>query len=161
MKKIILIALTVFIVSCSNSTEEQIVTPFEPVAIVPILISKKILNTGEGVQQQTTIITNENDWTSFKNQIDNYYAQFGINFTQQFFTETTIDFNNFIGIAVIDQGYANGGHSIDITNITEFETNIVVTVEKLQTGNQYSVATQPYHIVKIPITTKPIVFNML
>lgn len=56
--------------------------------------------------------------------------------------------------------YGNGGHTIDITNITEFETTIVVTVENLQTGNTSGVfVTQPYHIVKIPKATKPIVFE--
>ena len=53
-------------------------------------------------------------------------------------------------IAIFDRVYGNGGNSIDITNITEFETNIIVTVENLQTGNTSSVVTQPYHIVKIP-----------
>jgi hypothetical protein len=70
-----------------------------------------------------------------------------------------IDYANYTVIVVIDRIYGNGGHSIDITNITEFETNIIVTVENLQTGNTFSVVTQPYHIVKIPKATKPIVFE--
>jgi hypothetical protein len=93
--------------------------------------------------------------------MDSQYLAIGLGnyFTENYFTETNIDFNNFMVIVVIDIGYSNVGHSIDITNIVEYETNIVVTLQNLQTGNEQSVATQPYHIVKIPKTTKPIVFE--
>ena len=49
--------------------------------------------------------------------------------------------------------------TINISNITAFENSIVVTVENLQTGNEQSVSTQPYLIVKISKTTKQIVFK--
>ena len=160
MKKIILIIVSVFFIGCNNEDEPNVIA-FEPIIVSPNLIVKKNLNGSEGLTEQNLVINNTNDWTNFKNQIDTYYQQFSINYSQQYFTETTIDFNSFIVIVVIDQIYGNGGHSIDITNITEFETNIVVTIENLQTGNTSSVVTQPYHIVKIPKTSKPIVFNKI
>lgn len=93
--------------------------------------------------------------------MDAPYVAIGLGnyYTENNFEETTIDFANFTVIAVFDQVHGNGGHSIDITNITEYENNIVVTVENLQTGNTSSVGTQPYHIVKIPRNPKPIVFE--
>lgn len=58
-----------------------------------------------------------------------------------------------------DQGYGNRGHFIEVTNVTEFENNIVIIVEKSSVVNTHSVASQPYHIVKIPKATKPIIFE--
>ena len=160
MKNLFLLFVGFIIVSCENNNEPGPTTiPFVPVTITPSLVGKGNLNGSEGVNQQNTIINNESDWNNLKNQIDLYYQLFGINYTEQYFAETTIDFTNYTVIAVFDQVYGNGGHSIDITNITEYENNIVVTVENLLTGNANSVITQPYHIVKIPKTTKPIVFE--
>jgi hypothetical protein len=78
--------------------------------------------------------------------------------TNNLFTETTIDFNNYQIIAVFDSVYGNGGHSIDIVNVLENKTNIVVTVQKLLTGNVTATISQPYHIIKIPRSTKPVIF---
>ena len=159
MKNVFLLLISFIIVSCNDDEPTPTPTPFIPVTISSSLIAKRNLNGSEGINQQNTIITNETDWNNLKNQIDLYYQLFGINYTEQYFAETTIDFTNYTVIAVFDQVYGNGGHSIDITNITEYENNIVVTVENLLTGNASSVITQPYHIVKIPKTTKPIVFE--
>lgn len=162
MKKVILIVTAILVLGC-NSDNEETVAVFEPVEIEPSLIGKQNLSIPtNNPQQQNTVISDEIIWINFKNQIDSYYQQFGINYTQQYFTETTIDFNNFIVIAVIDQFYTNGGYTIDITNITEFENEIVVTIENLNsTGNGSNVAIQPYHIVKIPKVNKPIFFNKI
>lgn len=159
MKKIFFLLISFVIVSCTDNDDEPIVVPFVPVAITPILVGKGNLNASEGISQQNTIIDNETIWTNLKNQIDLFYQPFGINYTEQYFEETTIDFDNFTVITVFDQIYGNGGHSIDITSIIEYETNIVITIENLETGNASSVITQPYHIVKIPKISKPIVFE--
>jgi hypothetical protein len=159
MKKIFLLLISIVIVSCTDNDDEPIVVPFVPVTITPILISKRNINPSVDLDQQNTVINIETDWTNLINHIESFHQPFGINYTDQYFTETTIDFNNFTVIAIFDQVYGNGGHSIDITNITEYENNIVVTVENLLTGNGSSVGTQPYHIVKIPRNAKPIVFE--
>jgi hypothetical protein len=164
MKNLFLLFISFIIVSCNNNDEptpQPIPTPvpFVPMTITSSLVGKNRLNGSEGVNQQENVINNETVWNNLKNQIDSYYSTFGINYTEQYFAETTINFNNFTVIAVFDQVYGTGGHSIDITNITEYENNIVVTVENLQTGNASTVITQPYHIVKIPKATKPIVFE--
>jgi hypothetical protein len=83
--------------------------------------------------QQNIIINNNSDWVNLKNQIDSQFIAIGLGnyHTKNNFEETTIDFTNFTVIAIFDQVYRNGGHSIDITNITEYETNVIVTVENL------------------------------
>ena len=159
MKKIILILISIVIVSCNDNDDEPIVVPFVPVTITPILVGKGNLNGSEGVSQQNIVINDNTNWNNLKNQIDLYYQPFGINYTEQYFEETTIDFDNFTIISVFDQVYGDGGHTIDITSIIEYETNIVVTIENIQPGNGSSVIRQPYHIVKIPKATKSIVFE--
>ena len=146
--------------SCNNDDDvAPVVTPpFVPVVIEPILISKRDITPNVINPQKTVIDTNE-EWNALLNQIDNFYQPFGIDFMTLYFSESIIDFNNYTIITVFDQVYNNGGHSVDIMNITEFEDNIKVTVENLQTGNTSNVGTQPYHIVKIPKATKPIVFE--
>jgi hypothetical protein len=159
MRNLFLFLVSFSILGCNND-DEQIPTPY-PVTITSTLIGKGDLNGSEGVLEQNTVINNEINWNNLKNQIDAQYIAIGLGnyYTGNNFEETTIDFDNFTVIAIFDQIYGNGGHSIDIADITENENNIIVTVENLQTGNVLSVITQPYHIVKIPKTTKPIVFE--
>jgi hypothetical protein len=167
MKNLFLILVSIIMVSCNNNDEptpQPIPTPvpFVPVTITPSMIAKRNdKGPTDGISNENFIISNDSNWTNIKNLMDAPYIAIGLGnyYTNQYFTETTINFNNFTVIAVFDQVYGTGGHSIDITNITEYEDNIVVTVENLQTGNFSSVVTQPYHIVKIPKATKPIVFE--
>ena len=159
MKNVFLLLISFIIVSCNDDEPTPTPTPFIPVTISSSLIAKRNLNGSEGINQQNTIITNETDWNNLKNQIDLYYQLFGINYTEQYFEETIINFDNFTVIAIFDQVYPNRGHSIDITSIIEYENNIIITIENLLTGNQFSASSQPYHIVKIPKATKPIVFE--
>jgi hypothetical protein len=75
------------------------------------------------------------------------------------FTETNIDFNNFQLLVSIDGTRPNTGYSIDISNVIENTTNITATVSILNSGNGFTVLTQPFHIVKIPKSPKPVVFQ--
>lgn len=145
MKSIILFASIILsITSCTNQDSENI-------QIKPILIGKGDLNGSEGINHQNIVIKNSNDWNNLLAQLSSY--------TVSIFTETNIDFDNYQIIAVFDKVYGNGGHSVDIVKITENESNIVVTIKNLQTGGVNSVITQPFHIVKIPITNKSIIFE--
>ena len=163
MKKILLLLLSFFVISCNDDDVEPVVTaPFVPVVINPILIAKDNQNAPiEGISMENFIINENSSWINIKNLMDAPYIAFGLGnyYTETNFSELTIDFTNYTVIAVFDRVYGDGYHSIDIMNITEFETTIVVTVENLQTGNTSSVVTQPYHIVKIPKASKPIVFE--
>ncbi|OBW39708.1 hypothetical protein AB670_03961 [Chryseobacterium sp. MOF25P] len=109
---------------------------------------------GNYAAQQNTVITNTTQWNNFLSQIDSQN-----NHPSASFTETNIDFNQFMVIVVIDAVYPNGGHSVDIITVDENTQNIEVDVEKLLQGNVTTVITQPYHIVKIPKILKPVIFN--
>lgn len=160
MKNLFLFLFSFILLGCNND-DEPTPTPFVPVEITPTLISKYNIGVSSsiGISEQKTIYNESTNWNLLLNQIESYYLPLGEDYLAQHFLETIIDYTNYTVIAVFDQVYGNGGHSIDITNITEYENNIVVTVDNLQTGNSSSVITQPYHIVKIPKATKPIVFE--
>ena len=133
-----------------------------PRKINPILIAQNTLIIGEGSiykdwfpNKQFSVVSTEADWNNLMTQLNS-----GNNVTDNF-TETNIDFSLYQVIFVIDEIKGNGGWSIDITDVTENSNNIVATVSNLLTGNITSVITQPFHICKIPVSNKPIIFNDL
>lgn len=150
MRKILLLVVSsiFFMLSCRENEENTVMN----VPINAQMIGKGNMSV-HYVSQQNTVITNTTDWNSLLADINT------ANNTSGSFTETNIDFNQFMVIAVFDEVYLNGGHSIDIITVTETSQNIEVDVEKLLHGNATSVVTQPYHIIKIPKSAKPVVFQ--
>jgi hypothetical protein len=150
MKKILLLTVIssmFFILSCHDSEENA-------TASIPInmqLIGKGTISS-HSMPQQNIAITNTTQWNNFLTTLDSTYNVSGS------FTETNIDFNQYMLIVAFDQVYNNGGHTIDIMAIDESSQSINVDIEKLLQGNTTSVITQPYHIVKIPKILKPVVF---
>ena len=153
MKTLILSLVLFFTLSCNNNDDNQSATNVAT-PITPTLIGKGELfipYNNINVQQNINI-SNQTDW-------NNFIAVLGNSGNPSFIlSETVIDFNNFEIIAVFDNVKPTGGNSIDITSIIENVDNISVTIQRLQSGDA-TVVTQPYHIVKIPISTKPVVFQ--
>ncbi len=147
--KTLILSLVIFLtISCTNDEEND----FETQTIAPVLVGKGDLMGSENISNQNITIYDNGGWNKIINSIDQYRLQ-------QLFTSTNVDFNNFQIIAVIDAVKSSGGHSIDITNIEETPNNIVVTIKHLLPGNATTVMSQPFHIVKIPKSTKPVVFQ--
>ena len=148
MKSIFLIFISFFmLLSCSNSDDS-----FTPQNITPILIGKGSLMGSEGINPQNLVINNQQDWNNIINLID----QFRLNN----FTETTnVDFNTYQLIAVFDEVYGSPTYQINISSIVENLNNITVTVEKIYKPSIASVMTQEFHIVKIPKSSKPVIFQ--
>lgn len=147
--KTLVLTLAVLLNSCSSNDN------FQRQTMETTLIGKGNLtgNGAENIPRQRIVIYNRQDWTALINNMN------AANNVTAGFTETNIDFNTFQVIAVFEEIKRNGGHSIDITNVVENESNIAVTVENLLTGGVTSVITQPYHIVKIPKSKKPVLFQ--
>ena len=72
------------------------------------------------------------------------------------FSETDIDFDNYLIIAVF-LDVKSSGWEVKITNITENENSLVVSTNETQFIS--SVITQPFSIVKICRTEKTIEFE--
>ncbi|MDQ5929645.1 MAG: hypothetical protein QG594_1425 [Bacteroidota bacterium] len=105
----------------------------------------------ENIPKSNLVVKNTESWNSFLSKMSSYETSK--------FTETNVVFAKYQIIVVFDQVYSNGGHSIDITKITENNNRIFVKVEKLLKGNIATVVTQPYHIVKIAKSSKKVVFK--
>ncbi|MFY1047628.1 hypothetical protein [Chryseobacterium sp. GP-SGM7] len=155
MKKhllLLLCSILLIVTSCRNDNNEEQIESKNQINFQ--LIGKGNFMGSSYATPQNSVITNTTQWNNFLNQIDspNNHPSSG-------FTETNIDFNQFMVILVVDEVYPNGGHSVDIITVDENSQNIEVDVEKLLQGNATSVVTQPYHIVKIPKIAKPVIFN--
>ena len=148
MKTLIINFFLLLLISCNNSTEIQNLTNQ---AITPVLIGKSSISNPEPPLQNTLII-NQMQWNQLLASLN------AVNNVSINFTETNVDFNNYDVIAVFRNPILNSTSSIDITNVTENQTNRIVTVQKLRDGISADVA-QPFHIVKIPKSTKPVVFQ--
>lgn len=150
--KILFLILGIITFTSCNSEDDT--TAFEPIEIEFTEIGKGSLyryNEEVSIDQTNMVISSSIDWQNFLNQIDSYNSN-----VVNTFTETNIDFDSFtIIIVILDVKPVNW--SVDITTIIENEDNIVVSQEDTEGG--YFVIQQPYHIVKIPITDKPIVFE--
>ncbi|GHT48378.1 hypothetical protein AGMMS49965_26550 [Bacteroidia bacterium] len=163
MKKFIVLLLFISSIGISgcgeNSSEKEKITSLKKKSekhIIPVQIGQGDLYYGSGrevIPQQGIVIKTQSQWDNLKHAMDE------VNNTSNSFLEKEIDFNNYQIIAVFDEVKGNGGWSIDITDIAEYFNTIVVTVKNLKTGDLTSVITQPYHIVKIPASSKEIIFK--
>jgi hypothetical protein len=157
MKKLFFYGLFLIFVSCSsddNGNGEEI---FEPQIIEPIEISKGYM-TGSGmflVDEQLTVIYTESQWEELIESMIYY------NSVNDEFAQTPINFDDFQVFVVMEEVKYNGGWSIDITEIIEELDEIYVKVENLLTGNATSMVMRPFHIVKIPKSDKPVVFERI
>jgi hypothetical protein len=124
-----------------------------PVEINPVLIGKGEITYWEGFTVPKRVITSVEEWNELKTSMRNRVHE------PNTFDESDIDFSAYQVIAVFDEIRTSGGWSIDITGIVEYSDKIVVSVTNLKTGGQTTVMTQPYHIVKIPVSDKEIVFQ--
>ncbi|MEL1255639.1 protease complex subunit PrcB family protein [Flavobacterium sp. DGU38] len=161
MKKIVLIlGILFFLISCNNndletspesSSPESL--PGSPITFSTIGQYNLYGNGDENISKSNLVIS---DAISWKNLIAKMNTR---NNVSNNFTETNIDFTKYQIIAIFDKIQPSGGHSIDITLITENQKDITIKIEKLKTGDATLVMTQPFHIVKIAKSDKTIIFS--
>lgn len=141
----LLFAIT--LMGCTNN-EEQSIT-FTPINITPILIGQG--NDVLGLPNNNLRITNQTDWNLLLNEMSTVSSNF---------TETTIDFINFDIIAIIDIDRPCTNFFVNIDSVVENENDITIDYTVTgQTDNCYTGMVQPYHIVKIPKSPKPVIFQ--
>ena len=109
--------------------------------------------------KQNRIFSSQDEWERFIITINAYNSEV----TDQFH-ETKIDFNKYQIIAVIDEVHWGGAWNIEIGSVIDYSDRIVVTVFVKNNSNgdaSPQVASQPYHIVKIPQSTTRIEFKLI
>jgi len=151
IENLLFIMLIIIVVGCSESNDDNV---FVPKTITPTLIAQG--NGCECIAKQNLVIKRQWSWDYLKEMMGSVNSN-----TTDSFSEKEIDFSKYQVIAVFDELKSNGDWSIDITDVTEYEDSIVVSVQNLQMGNSSMVMTRPYHIVKIPVFNKKVIFHNL
>ena len=153
IKKILVLLIAVFSFSSCNNNDDE---PFTPINIeFEVIGSGNLFGGGaEEILQGNYIVNNQSDWNLLLNKMNSFNPG-----TTSDFTTNNINFQTHIIIAVFDEVRMNNGFLINIENITENQDNLTVDVVQSNPGSIQSVITQPYQIVRIPITNKPIVFE--
>lgn len=144
----ILILTSYFSCSLNEDNESVIVTPFQ--------IGKGVLYGAgmENIPQQNTVIYDTVTWNELKHKMDS------VNNVTGNFTETEIDFSQYIILASFSEIRPSEGYFIEISSVVEYPDRInVMVTNTVPTVPVPAVITQPYHIVKIPKTGKEIIFN--
>ncbi|MDD3721249.1 MAG: protease complex subunit PrcB family protein [Lutibacter sp.] len=145
---ILIITIIIGLTSCNKNDDELNLVEFTQIG------QNNLYGNGEeNIIKQDLVISESNSWNELIGKMNT------VNYVSDEFTETDIDFANFIVIAVFDKIYGNGGHSIDIIKIRENENKVIITIENILGGDATSIMTQPFHIVKIPKTDKLIIFE--
>lgn len=150
MKKIFLMAiLSIVLVSCSSDDNNE---SFSSQNIDFTLIAKGSPNIAfyDNSDVENIVFTNSSDWDNFLSEISN---SVNVEIT---FLETNVDFDNFQVIAVVRELQPTG-NEVEITNIVEYQDTILVTVIFIE--GDATILSQPFHIVKIPKSDKPVVFE--
>lgn len=148
MKQLILI-ITLILLSCSSNDDNG-----NKNANFSLIGQSELNGNGvENIGKSNIVIENTTSWNDLINKMNT------VNNVSDNFTETDIDFSQYLVIAVFDEIYSNGGHSIDVVSIVENEINLVVKVDNLLTGDDTQIITQPFHIVKISKTEKQVIFE--
>ena len=148
-KNSLLMLLAILIMGCS-SNEAQ-----EKEAVSYVTIAKGSLHGAgeEGIEAQNLIIRNNEAWVLLMSKMNT------VNKVSDSFLETTVNFDDYILVAVFDSVKNTGGHSVDIEvekNIKNVAVNVTQTAPGLIAT---TVIEQPYVIAKIPVTNLPVVFK--
>ncbi|HLW41081.1 MAG TPA: protease complex subunit PrcB family protein [Flavobacterium sp.] len=96
---------------------------------------------------QSTTVKNQTEWNQLS---DLFYEDFSAN----------VDFNTHQLIVIFDEPRPDGGYSISVHSITENSSNIIVTVQTHQSDIATQQPIQPFCIVKIPASNKPVSFTI-
>jgi hypothetical protein len=151
MKKLILSFILFATLSCNKDDNQSVTNPTNvTLPITSVLIGKSSI-TDPNPPLQNSLISTQSQWDALLLSMN------AINNVSNNFTGTNINFNVFDVIAVFRNPISNSSSTVDIISIEENQTNRVVTVRNLINGISSDIS-QPFHIVKIPKSTKPVIF---
>lgn len=108
----------------------------------------------ENIPSGNRVIEEEKDWEDLLAKIDN------VNPESENFSETKIDFDNYMVVACFDKVQSSAGYSIAIDEAEATKKELIFNISKDNTGEILAlVITQPYYIAKFPKTNKKITFK--
>lgn len=111
-------------------------------------------SSSEGFTEENHVINDSVAWNALKAQMNQ------ANDVTYTFAEQNIDFSQWTVLASFDSVRPYGGYSINYSSVVEDDAQITATIfQEHPQGAATTVITQPYIVVKIPKTIKPVVFN--
>ena len=111
-------------------------------------------NGQEDIPEQKAVIRDSETWNELLQKMNS------VNGVSDSFTETDIDFTKYMVVAVFDKVENTGGYSIQIEKVLDVGKEIKVIIYKTSPGGfTTQVITQPFHIVKIPASSKRVIFE--
>ena len=127
--------------------------PIGTVAFSHIWKDPTLILGGQGnIPQQNRVIKNIAEWNAFLNSIDSVDRD-----VAQHLSKISIDFSTHQVLALFDKARGRQLWDIEIADITEYAYHIVVTYHTWK--KRSSSGTQALHMVRIPATNKPILFE--
>jgi hypothetical protein len=128
---------------------------FEDIDLTQVIIQDGSLSGSEEMPEQNLVIRKNKDWNDLLEKVN------AINNESDNFTETDIDFSQFMIIACFDAVRGSGGYDIHIADITQSSKKITVDVEQGSPGGGVvtTVITQSYLIIKLPTSKKTVSFK--
>ena len=147
--KTILLFLSFFTLPSSCETDE-VESNFQATELIFTDVGSGSLYGDEGIQQSNLVLNNQTEWQNLLTQVN------AVSPVSDNFEETTIDFESYTVIAVFLE-IKPTSWGIEVTSVFENENDILVSNE--ETEGDATILSQPFHIVKIPKTTKDIVFE--
>ena len=153
MKKFILLLVAcIALTACTRESSDLVPQPFVPVNIIPEIIGEGPSAPG-GINDVVLnqVITNDSEWQTF---LLSHQTRPSLHY----FVTTIVDFTQFQVLAVYDKSRPANGFFIDIVSVVENVNEITVKVESSGTIGFLPAFTRPFQVVKIPVSTKPIVF---
>lgn len=153
MKKYGLVILVALLAFCCDSDEENPNTERVNVEHTLIVSDNLYGNGDEDLVSQNMVITNQNAWDALITQLDT------VNNVSDHFLETDIDFSLYTVIAVFDEIKGSGGHSLELSIMSNTENILVHVTDLAPEGNATTVITQPFIIVKIANSELSIIFE--
>lgn len=149
-----ILLLSIGLFSCEK--ECTIPTPPQTTPVDSYTIGQNCLygSSDEGFTEENLVINDSIAWNDFKAQMNT------VNEATNDFSELEIDFSQWTVLVSLDQVRPSGGFTINYSGIVENEENVIATIEAISPeGVVTTVITQPYIVVKIPKTSKSVIFN--
>ena len=158
MKKGVIWLLLLGLVACS--TPEELIGQDEGLRI---LVSFETVGKGalfgggqEGLLEISDVIRTEKEWLELKAKMNS------INIITHDFQDRSLDFENEILLICFDKVRGSGSYEIEFVDVQESKNEIIAFVHKTGPSEMASsVMTQPFHIVKIPMSKKKVLFTPL
>lgn len=151
MKKLVyFFCFSILMVGCNSAKNLQNINPNR-------IAQGNLYGDGiEGLKQTNMVLKNQKSWKDLVTKMNTVNATIGDN------QHNSVDFDQQMVIALIDQQRTKGGYAIKISAIENRKKSVVVKIKKSQAeGMATMVMIQPYYLATIPKTKKEIIFEYI